>query len=60
MRDGGYKLGLSDLLDQNLSSYEYFYSLPKKIQDDIREQDLGSFEDIQEYVASLGRDGTII
>ncbi|MDD2363065.1 MAG: hypothetical protein PHH84_09000 [Oscillospiraceae bacterium] len=58
MREGNYKLGLSDLLDQSLSCYEYFYSLPKNLQDDIKNRDFGSFEDIQDYVASRGRGRT--
>ncbi|MDD4546601.1 MAG: hypothetical protein PHR24_04835 [Oscillospiraceae bacterium] len=54
MREGNYKLGLSDLLDQSLSCYEYYYSLPKELQEDIKNRDFGSFEDIQDYVASRG------
>ena len=51
MITGSYQLGLSDLLDQNLSCYEYFHSLPKEIQTEIEERDLSSFEEIQQYVA---------
>ena len=32
MLEGSYQLGLSDLLDQNLSCYEYFNSLPENVQ----------------------------
>ena len=32
MLEGSYQLGLSDLLDQNLSCYEYFHSLPENVQ----------------------------
>ena len=33
--DRTYRLGLSDLLEQDLSSYEYYNSLPKEVQDRI-------------------------
>lgn len=32
MLEGSYQLGLSDLLDQNLSCYEYYHSLPEEVQ----------------------------
>ena len=44
-------VGLSDLLDQDLSSYEYFHSLTKELQDKIIMKDITSFEDMQEYVS---------
>lgn len=44
-------VGLSDLLDQDLSSYEYFHSLPKELQDKIIMKDITSFEEMQAYVA---------
>ena len=42
MLEGSYQLGLSDLLDQNLSSYEYFYGLPKSVQKKISQRDVAS------------------
>ncbi|RPF42191.1 hypothetical protein EDD70_2530 [Hydrogenoanaerobacterium saccharovorans] len=48
-----FHLCLSDLLDQDLSSYEYFYSLPSDIQNKIKRSDVRSFEEMQEYVAKL-------
>lgn len=62
MLEGSYQLGLSDLLDQNLSCYEYFHSLPRSIQQRIERRDLGSFEEMQEFVASLKseRDGGML
>ena len=45
------KLGLSDLLEQDLTSYEFFYSLPKKLQQEIMLRDIGSFDDMAAYVA---------
>lgn len=50
MREGSYQLGLSDLLDQDISSYEYFYSLPEKIQQKIVMRDINSFEEMQDFV----------
>ncbi len=44
-------VGLSDLLDQDLSSYEYFHSLPKELQDKIIMKDITSFEEMQAYVS---------
>ncbi|WP_312645711.1 hypothetical protein [Hydrogenoanaerobacterium sp.] len=48
-----FHLCLSDLLDQDLSSYEYFYSLPAEIQSKVRRSDVRSFEEMQEYVTKL-------
>jgi hypothetical protein len=54
MLEGSYQLGLSDLLDQNLSCYEYYHSLPKEVQKKIAMRDIGSFDEMQAYVGSLG------
>ncbi len=53
MITGSYGVGLSDLLDQNVSCYEYFYSLPRHIQQRIQNRDIGSFDEMQEYVQQL-------
>lgn len=54
MYDSSYQtLGLSDLLEQDLSSYEFFHSLPKDIQRKVEQRDIGSFSEMQEYVAEL-------
>lgn len=53
MKEGSYQLGLSDLLDQDISSYEYFHSLPSKIQQKIIARDINSFEEMQSYVKNL-------
>ncbi len=50
MITGSYGVGLSDLLDQNVSCYEYFYSLPEDLRRKIEKQDIASFEEMQEYV----------
>ncbi|MCI8554473.1 MAG: hypothetical protein HFJ80_05955 [Clostridiales bacterium] len=51
--DHSYRLGLSDLLDQDLSSYEYYHSLSKEMQKQIADKDISSLEEMQEYVAHL-------
>lgn len=43
---------LTELLDQDVSSYEYFYSLPPEMQEKIKKQDLSSFDDLLDYVES--------
>ncbi len=48
-----YHVGLSALLEQDLSSYEYFHSLPQEIQKKIEHRDLASFEEMQEFVSNL-------
>jgi len=53
MKEGSYQIGLSDLLDQDISSYEYFNSLAPKIQQKIIARDLNSFEEMQDYVKNL-------
>lgn len=45
------KLGLSDLLEQDLTSYEYYHSLPKELQQEIALRDIGSFDDMVAYVS---------
>ncbi len=48
-----YSLGLSDLLENDLSSYEYFNSLPQDIQKKIKQKDISSFEEMQSFAQSL-------
>ncbi len=55
MVEGSYGLGLSDLLDQNLSCYEYYYALPEEIQRKIEARDIGSFSEMQQIVQELSR-----
>lgn len=43
-------LCLSDLLDQDLTSYEYYHSLPLHMQQKLAELDIRSFEQMQNYV----------
>ena len=51
----GEHLCLSDLLDQDLSSYEYFQTLPPDIKRKVMECDFRSLEEMQEYVSTLMR-----
>ena len=46
-------LCLSDLLEEDLTSYEYFHSLPREIQQKIIREDIGSFQEMQDFVAGL-------
>ncbi len=46
-------LCLSDLLDQDLSSYEYFHSLPLDIQKKIEESDVNSFSEMQQIAEKI-------
>ena len=48
-----YKLGLADLLNQDLSCYEYYNALPKDIQRNLDHLDVGSLEEMQEYANRL-------
>lgn len=50
MIEGSNFVGLSDLLDQDTTSYEFFYSLPRELQDEIREQDFSSFKAMTDFV----------
>ena len=42
---------LSELLDQDLSSYEFFYSLSDEVRQRIAEEDPTSFEEMQRIAA---------
>ena len=46
-------LGLSDLLDQDLSSYEFFNTLSPAVQEKIREGDPGSFSELQHLAKNV-------
>ena len=48
-----YYLGITDLLDQDLTSYEYFYSLPPDLQSKVFAKDIASFAEMQAYVEEL-------
>ena len=47
-------LGLTDLLDQDLSAYEYFQTLPPELQTELRRSDsVSSFGELQSHAESL-------
>lgn len=50
MIEGSNFVGLSDLLDQDTTSYEFFYSLPRELQDEIKEHDFTSFKAMADFV----------
>ena len=52
-------LCLSDLsADQDLSSYEYFHSLPLEVQKKIEESDVNSFADMQQIAEKIKSEQT--
>lgn len=56
MPDNNYGLlGLDDLLENDLTSYEFFCSLPKDIQERVTVHDIGSFSEMCQYVSQLRR-----
>ena len=49
------QLGLSSLLEQDLTSYEYFNALPLDIQKKVKERDVASFDEMKDSVSQLRR-----
>jgi len=51
-------LGLTDLLDQNMSAYEYFQTLPPEVQTALRREDgVSSFAELQSRATHLRETG---
>ena len=52
-------LCLTDLLDQNLSAYEYFQTLPPDVQPALRREDgnIGTLDELQARVENLQASG---
>jgi len=48
-------LGLDDLLENDVSSYELYHSLPKDVQRKIKRKDVRSFGELCSYVSSVRR-----
>lgn len=46
-------LCLSDLIDQDLSAYEYYQSLPRSTQNLLDDREISSFEEMLENVARI-------
>lgn len=53
-----YQIGLEALLNEDLSSYEYYTALPRDVQRKLEARDVSSFADMQAYVEKL-KDETI-
>ncbi|ARP50482.1 MULTISPECIES: hypothetical protein [Caproicibacterium] len=49
----GQHLCLTDLLDQDTTSYEFFYAQPESVRQKIRTADPSSFEEMQQVVSTL-------
>lgn len=50
-------LCLSDLLDEDITSYEFFYSLPVAVQQELRRREISTFAELQEQAAHIRRSG---
>lgn len=46
-------LCLTDLLDNDMTSYEYFYSLPNNIRNSLFEQEISTFEELVQAANSI-------
>lgn len=46
-------LGLDALLEQDVSSYEYFHALPQAVQRKLQAKDIRSFDEMQDVVERL-------
>ena len=52
-------LCLSDLLDQDLTAYEYFQTLPPEIQRALNRQEITTFDELQARAGALVENGPI-
>lgn len=50
-------LCLSDLLDQDPSSYEFFYSLPAPVRQELHRREISTFAELQEQVQEIKASG---
>lgn len=46
-------LCLTDLLDNDMTSYEYFYSLPNNIRNSLFEQEISTFKELVQAANSI-------
>ena len=51
-------LCLSELVDQDLSSYEYFHSLPMEVHKQVEKSDVNSFADMQQIAEKIKSEQT--
>lgn len=47
---GEYEIGLQALLEQDITSYEFFNALSDDLKRQIEEKDISSFEEMQRFV----------
>lgn len=52
-----YTLGLDELLERDMTSYELFHSLPHATQERVRMRDFGSYEELTGYLRTIRRGG---
>lgn len=45
-----YSLGLDNLIERDMTSFEYFNSLPQSIKRRLESKDISSFEEMQHFV----------
>lgn len=50
---GHVHLCLSDLLDQDLTAYEYFQTLPYAVQKELRNSEIATFDELQSRANEL-------
>ena len=50
MDDRRYTLGLDELLERDMTSYELYNSLPQHLQERVRQRDIGSYEELTGYL----------
>lgn len=46
-------LCLTDLIDQDLSAYEYYHSLSSKIQSELQNREISTLDELQDAVAEI-------
>lgn len=44
-------LGIDELLDNDMTSYEFYNSLSPSMQKKVRQRDFGNFAEMKDYVA---------
>lgn len=57
MNERNSELGLDALLEKDLSSFEFYNTLSDKMKRKIQARDIGSFEEMQTYVARMRENG---
>ena len=50
-----YTLGLDELLERDMTSYELFHSLPHNMQERLRMRDISSYDELTGYLRNARR-----